>query len=155
MKRVSDYFGSMVFDDKAMKKRLAPEVYKALERTMAHGRSLDLSVANEVAAAMKDWAVELGARFYMIKPIDLNVLTGRIREVSGQAPEQKSAGRVSLPGRAPSLDEKLAGLFLSGFHNCQSTFLYRISHGFGNGGYIREVELAIIILVSGLNGAVQ
>ena len=52
MKLVSDYFGCMVFDDKAMKKRLSPDVYKALERTMTHGRSLDLSVANAVAAAM-------------------------------------------------------------------------------------------------------
>ena len=64
MKLVSDYFGCMVFDDKAMKKRLSPDVYKALERTMTHGRSLDLSVANAVAAAMKDWAVELGATHY-------------------------------------------------------------------------------------------
>ena len=58
-------------------------------------------------------AIESGARFYMIKPIDLNVLTGRIRELSGQVPEHKVAARVSLPGRAPSLDEKLAGLFLT------------------------------------------
>ena len=64
MKLVSDYFGCMVFDDKAMKARLTPDTYKALERTIAHGRSLDLSVANEVAAAMKDWAVEKGATHY-------------------------------------------------------------------------------------------
>ena len=64
MKLVCDYFGEMVFDDKAMKARLAPDVYKALERTMAHGRSLDLSVANAVAAAMKDWALEHGATHY-------------------------------------------------------------------------------------------
>ncbi len=64
MKLVCDYFGEMVFDDKAMKARLAPDVYKALERTMAHGRSLDLSVANAVAAAMKDWALEHGATHF-------------------------------------------------------------------------------------------
>lgn len=59
-------------------------------------------------------AVEAGARFYMIKPIDMNVLTGRIREVCGQAPENASAAsRISLPGRAPSVDEKLASLFLT------------------------------------------
>ncbi len=61
---VSEYFGCMVFDDKAMKARLTPDTYKALERTIAHGRSLDLSVANEVAAAMKDWAVENGATHF-------------------------------------------------------------------------------------------
>ncbi len=58
-------------------------------------------------------AVEAGARFYMIKPVDMNVLTARIREVCGQAPESSAASRVSLPGRAPSIDEKLASLFLT------------------------------------------
>ena len=59
-------------------------------------------------------AVELGARFYMIKPVDMAVLTSRIREVSGQTPENKpAASRVSLPGRAPTIDEKLASLFLT------------------------------------------
>ena len=60
-------------------------------------------------------AINAGARFYMIKPFDLHVLTGRIREVSGQAPENAPAAssRVSLPGRAPSIDEKLASLFLT------------------------------------------
>lgn len=59
-------------------------------------------------------AVENGARFYMIKPVDMNVLTGRIREVCGQAPDAPAAAnRVSLPGRAPSIDEKLASLFLT------------------------------------------
>ncbi|MBQ4580760.1 MAG: sporulation transcription factor Spo0A [Clostridia bacterium] len=59
-------------------------------------------------------AVEAGARFYMIKPVDMNVLTGRIREVCGQAPETAAAAsRISLPGRAPTVDEKLASLFLT------------------------------------------
>jgi len=59
-------------------------------------------------------AVENGARFYMIKPVDMNVLTSRIREVCGQAPDSAAAAnRVSLPGRAPSIDEKLASLFLT------------------------------------------
>jgi len=57
-------------------------------------------------------AIESGARFYMIKPFDMNVLTGRIREVSGQM-TSTPASRVSLPGRAPSVDEKLASLFLT------------------------------------------
>ena len=59
-------------------------------------------------------AIEAGARFYMIKPFDMHVLTGRIREVSGQTVEgTPAANRVSLPGRAPSIDEKLASLFLT------------------------------------------
>ncbi len=61
---VAEYFGSMVFDDKVMKERLSEEVYTALKRTIQDGRSLNLSVANAVATAMKDWAVELGATHY-------------------------------------------------------------------------------------------
>ena len=64
MAGVREYFGSMVFDDKVMKERLSEDVYAALKRTIQDGRSLDLSVANAVATAMKDWAVELGATHY-------------------------------------------------------------------------------------------
>ncbi len=58
-------------------------------------------------------AVEAGAKFYMIKPFDLNVLAGRIREVCGQATEPQPTNRVTLPGHEPSIDEKLASLFLT------------------------------------------
>ena len=64
MKAVSEYFGCMVFDDKVMKERLDSENYALLKRTIQDGRSLNLSVANAVASAMKDWAVELGATHY-------------------------------------------------------------------------------------------
>ena len=64
MSAVSEYFGCMVFDDKVMQERLTPEIYASLKRTIQHGRSLNLAVANEVASAMKDWAVELGATHY-------------------------------------------------------------------------------------------
>ena len=64
MKLVSDNFGCMVFNDEVMKERLDEEVYNSLKRTMEHGRSLNLSVANAVASAMKDWAVSLGATHY-------------------------------------------------------------------------------------------
>ncbi len=64
MNRVDEYFGCMVFDDKVMQERLSPETYALMKRTIRDGRSLNLSVANAVAAAMKDWAVELGATHY-------------------------------------------------------------------------------------------
>ncbi len=64
MKLVSDYFGCMVFDDKVMKSMLSEEIYNTLKRTIKDGRSLNLSVANAVAAAMKDWAISLGATHY-------------------------------------------------------------------------------------------
>ncbi len=64
MTSVSEYFGCMVFDDKVMQERLAPDIYALMKRTVQDGRSLNLSIANAVAAAMKDWAVEHGATHY-------------------------------------------------------------------------------------------
>ena len=64
MKRVPEYFGSIVFDDRVMKARLSAEVYDSLRKTIDQGTKLDLSVANAVAAAMKDWAVEKGATHF-------------------------------------------------------------------------------------------
>ena len=64
MKLVSDYFGSMVFDDTVMKSMLSEEDYNTLKRTVKDGRSLKLSVANAVASAMKDWAISNGATHY-------------------------------------------------------------------------------------------
>ena len=64
MQTVSDYFGSMVFDDRVMRATLSADVYRSLKRTIDRGASLDISVANAVAAAMKDWAVAHGATHY-------------------------------------------------------------------------------------------
>ena len=64
MKRVSEYFGCMVFDDKVMQEMLSPDIYATLKRTIEDGKSLDMSVANAVAGAMKDWAIGLGATHY-------------------------------------------------------------------------------------------
>ena len=64
MKKVSDYFGCMVFDDKIMKARLSADVYQKLRETIDKEASLDLSVANAVAEAMKEWAVEKGATHF-------------------------------------------------------------------------------------------
>ena len=64
MKTVSDYFGSLVFDDRVMKSKLSSKVYQSLKKTIDEGAQLDLSVANAVADAMKEWAVENGATHY-------------------------------------------------------------------------------------------
>lgn len=64
MSYISEIFGSMVFNDEVMKARLPKETYKALKKTMQNGNSLDLNVANVVANAMKDWAVEKGATHF-------------------------------------------------------------------------------------------
>ena len=64
MTTVPEIFGSMVFDSRVMKARLSADVYHSLKRTIQKGTKLDLSVANAVAAAMKDWAVENGATHF-------------------------------------------------------------------------------------------
>ena len=64
MTTVPEYFGSLVFDSRMMKARLSADVYHSLKRTIQKGTKLDLSVANAVAAAMKDWAVENGATHF-------------------------------------------------------------------------------------------
>ena len=64
MDTVSDYFGCLVFDDRVMKANLSADVYQSLRKTIDQGARLDISVANAVAAAMKDWAVGHGATHY-------------------------------------------------------------------------------------------
>ena len=64
MLTVPEYFGSLVFDSRVMKARLPADVYRSLKQTIQKGAKLDLSVANAVAAAMKDWAVENGATHF-------------------------------------------------------------------------------------------
>ncbi len=61
---VPEEFGSLVFDDRAMKATLPAKVYRSLRKTIDEGARLDLGVANAVAAAMKDWAVARGATHY-------------------------------------------------------------------------------------------
>ena len=64
MTNVSEIFGSMVFSDKVMEERLPKKTYKALKATMREGTELDPTVADVVANAMKDWAIEKGATHY-------------------------------------------------------------------------------------------
>ena len=64
MEKVSDYFGCNVFNDAVMKERLPIETYRLLIRTVKEGKHLELSLANVVANAMKDWAIEKGATHY-------------------------------------------------------------------------------------------
>ena len=64
VKNVSEIFGAMVFNEDVMRERLPKEVYKSLMKTVATGRTIDPSIADVVANAMKDWAVEKGATHY-------------------------------------------------------------------------------------------
>ena len=62
--KLSDLFGSMVFNEDTMKERLSSASYEAWKKCVTDGTSLDISTANEIAQAMKQWAVEKGATHY-------------------------------------------------------------------------------------------
>ena len=64
MSRLNEIFGSNVFNDSVMKERLPKATYKALKKTIEDGKELELSVAEVVASAMKDWAIEKGATHF-------------------------------------------------------------------------------------------
>ncbi len=63
-KNIPEIYGSLVFNDKVMKDKLPKDVYKALRKTIENGTHLELDVANSVAVAMKEWAVENGATHF-------------------------------------------------------------------------------------------
>ena len=64
MNNVKELFGSMVFNDSVMKERLPEDTYKKLREAVALGKGIDRSVADTVANAMKDWAIEKGATHF-------------------------------------------------------------------------------------------
>ncbi|MDR1559770.1 MAG: glutamine synthetase III [Clostridiales bacterium] len=64
MKSIPEIYGSLVFNDSVMQARLPKDTYKALRKTISEGTHLELDVANVVASAMKEWAIELGATHF-------------------------------------------------------------------------------------------
>ncbi len=64
VKNIPELFGSMVFNDKAMKEYLPEDAYIALKETIENGKSLDKNIAGTVASAMRDWAMERGATHF-------------------------------------------------------------------------------------------
>jgi glutamine synthetase len=63
-KKMTDEFGSLTFSDEAQRARLPKDVYRALRSAIAHGQAIDPAVADTIASALKDWAVEHGATHY-------------------------------------------------------------------------------------------
>ena len=64
MSKIPEIYGSMVFNEHTMQERLPSATYKDLMRTIKKGEPLNLEVANVVAHAMKEWAIEKGATHY-------------------------------------------------------------------------------------------
>ena len=66
---IPELYGSLVFNDKIMREKLPKDMYKALKKTIENGTHLELDVANSVAVAMKEWALEHGAtHLYSLVP---------------------------------------------------------------------------------------
>ena len=64
MEKLTEIFGQLVFDERVMKERLSEQVYKSLKKTIDEGAQLDITVADAVADAMKEWAVDKGATHF-------------------------------------------------------------------------------------------
>ena len=60
---IPEIYGSLVFNDRIMRSKLPKDMYKALKKTIENGTHLELDVANSVAVAMKEWAIENGALY--------------------------------------------------------------------------------------------
>ena len=90
---ITDYFGCDVFSEKVMKERLPEDAFKELERTLETGHRLNIDVANIIANAMKDWAIEKGATHYThwFQP-----LTGITAEKHDSFITSKKDGRVIM-----------------------------------------------------------
>ena len=64
MGKLAENYGSMVFNDDVMREKLPKDIYRSLTQTISEGKDLDINLANAVAHAMKEWAIEKGATHY-------------------------------------------------------------------------------------------
>ena len=115
MANVAEYFGSLVFDDKTMKERLDPKIYKQLRKTLDGGEQLNIQVANAVAAALKEWAVEKGATHYTHWFQPLTGVTAEKHEafltpVGGGKVIMKFSGKALIKGEADASSFPSGGL---------------------------------------------
>ena len=109
----SELFGSNVFSMAEMERRLPKQVYKSLKRTIEQGEKLDVSVADVVAAAMKDWAIEKGATHYAHVFYPLTGLTAEKHD-SFLAPDGEGGAIAEFTGKALIQGEPDASSFPSG-----------------------------------------
>ena len=113
MNMISEYFGSMVFNDKVMKEKLPPQIYASLKKTIDEGADLDTEVANAVAEAMKNWALEHGATHYTHWFQPLTGITAEKHE-SFIAPAPDGGVIMEFSGKALIKGEPDASSFPSG-----------------------------------------
>ena len=114
---IPELFGSMVFTQEQMRQRLPAHIYDAWQQCLVQGTSLDRSIADEIAAAMKDWAIEKGATHYThwFQP-----MTGFTAEKHDSfiAPQGPTGVLMELSGKELSRGEADASSFPSGGLRC-------------------------------------
>ena len=108
-----DLFGANVFSDAVMRQRLPEKVYKTVRRTIDHGEKLDASVADIVASAMRDWAIEKGATHYAHVFYPLTGLTAEKHD-SFLDPDGKGGVIAAFSGKQLIQGEPDASSFPSG-----------------------------------------
>ncbi len=113
MLKMPELFGSKVFNDAVMKKRLTPETYATMKKTIDEGKPLDASVADQVAQAMKNWAVENGATHYTHWFQPLTGITAEKHE-SFLSPQADGTAIMKFSGKALIKGESDASSFPSG-----------------------------------------
>ena len=110
---VPELFGNMVFNRKMMKERLPKETYKALSKTLDHGEPLKIEIANQVAHAMKEWAIEKGATHFTHWFQPLTGITAEKHD-SFIAPQDDGTVIMSFSGKELIKGEPDASSFPSG-----------------------------------------
>ncbi len=115
MSNVPELFGSMVFNQKVMQDRLPKETFKALKKTLDDGVPLQLDVANVVAHAMKEWAIENGATHYAHWFQPLTGITAEKHD-SFITPQDDGSVIMSFSGKELVKGEPDASSFPSGGH---------------------------------------
>lgn len=111
--KMPEYYGSKVFNDAAMKARLTPETYENLKRTISEGKPLVDSIADQVAQAMKNWAVENGATHFTHWFQPLNGVTAEKHEAF-LSPEPDGTAIMKFSGKSLIKGESDASSFPSG-----------------------------------------
>lgn len=117
--RIKEIFGSMVFNDSVMKERLPKDIYNALRKTMKNGTHLELDVANVVASAMKEWAIEKGATHFTHWFQPMTGVTAEKHD-SFIVPDGQGRALIEFSGKALVKGEPDASSFPSG--GLRSTF---------------------------------
>ena len=115
MKIVPEEFGKLVFNENAMRKALAKDVFEKLEQTIKNGESLDSSLAHSVAEAMKDWAIANGATHYSHWFQPLTGITAEKHEsflttVSSGSPILELSGKELIKGEPDASSFPSGGL---------------------------------------------